>query len=48
MPKLGERRPKVCGRVTVNSLGVRVVPLIDLNRWSLEKLYLALDCEKLI
>ena len=35
-PKLGDLRPKVAGNVCVNSLGVGVVPEIDLNRWSRE------------
>ena len=42
IPKLGERRPNVCGKVCENSDGVLVVPVIDLKRWSFEKLYLAL------
>ena len=45
-PKLGDRRPNVCGKFTVNSLGVRYVPEIDLNRESFEKEYLAFDGEK--
>jgi hypothetical protein len=31
----------------VNSLGVRVLPEIDLNRWSREKEYFAFEGEKL-
>ena len=46
-PKLGDLRPKVYGSVCVNSLGVVVVPEIDLKRWSFEKVYLAFEGEKL-
>ena len=45
-PKLGDLRPKVLGKVCVNSLASCLWPEIDLNLWSFPNERVAFDGEK--